>query len=42
MRGKPNFSDEIKRGAVAQITERRYPVPEVSQQLGVSPHSLYA
>ena len=40
--GKPNFSDEFKRDAVAQITERGYPVGEVSQRLGVSAHSLYA
>ena len=40
--GKGNFSDEFKRDAVAQITERGYPVAEVSQRLGVSPHSLYA
>ncbi|MET4596233.1 transposase [Sphingomonas sp. PvP107] len=40
--GKPNFSDEFKRDAVVQITERGYPVAEVSQRLGVSPHSLYA
>ncbi|EZP79903.1 Transposase [Novosphingobium resinovorum] len=40
--GKPNFSDEFKRDAVAQITERGYPVAEVSQRLGVSQHSLYA
>jgi len=40
--GKPNFSDEFKRDAVAQITERGYPVLEVSQRLGVSQHSLYA
>lgn len=40
--GKPNFSDEFKRDAVAQITERGYPVSEVSQRLGVSQHSLYA
>lgn len=40
--GKPNFSDEFKRDAVAQITERGYQVAEVSQRLGVSPHSLYA
>ncbi len=39
--GKPNFSDEFKRDAVAQITEHGYPVPEVSQRLGVSQHSLY-
>jgi transposase-like protein len=29
--GKPNFSDEFKRDAVAQITERGYPVAEVSE-----------
>ena len=33
--GKPNFSDEFKRAAVAQTTERGYPVAEVSQRLGV-------
>lgn len=37
-----NFSDEFKRDAVAQITERGYPVAEVSKRLGVSQHSLYA
>ncbi|GER08177.1 hypothetical protein JCM17843_24870 [Kordiimonadales bacterium JCM 17843] len=40
--GKTNFSDDFKRDAVLQITERGYPVPEVSQRLGVSPYSLYA
>jgi transposase len=40
--GKANFSEELKRDAVAQITERGYPVAEVSQRLGVSPYSLYA
>ncbi len=40
--GKGNFSDDFKRDAVAQITERGYPVAEVSQRLGVSQHSLYA
>lgn len=40
--GKPNFSDEFKRDAVAQIAERCYPMAEVSQRLGVSLHSLYA
>jgi len=40
--GKSSFSDDFKRDAVAQITERGYPVAEVSQRLGVSPHSLYA
>lgn len=33
---KVNFSDEFKRDAVAQITERGYPVAEVSQRLGVT------
>ncbi len=40
--GKANFSDDFKRDAVAQITERGYPVAEVSARLGVSQHSLYA
>lgn len=39
---KVNFSDQFKRDAVAQITERGYPVAEVSQRLGISQHSLYA
>jgi transposase len=38
---KSNFSEEFKRDAVRQITERGYPVAEVSHRLGVSPHSLY-
>ena len=40
--GTGNFSDEFKRDAVAQITERGCPVAEVSKRLGVSRHSLYA
>jgi len=40
--GKANFSDEFKRDAKAQITERGYRVAEVSERPGVSPHSLYA
>ena len=40
--GKPNFRDEFKRDAVAQIVERGYRFAEVSQRLGVSQHSLYA
>ena len=39
---RSNFSEDFKRDAVAQITERGYPASEVSQRLGVSPHSLYA
>ena len=38
---RKNYPDEFKRDAVAQITERGYPVAEVSQRLGVSAHSLY-
>lgn len=40
--GTGNFTDDFKRDAVAQITERGYPVKEVSERLGVSKHSLYA
>jgi transposase len=40
--GKVKFSDDFKRDAVHQITERGYPVTEVSQRLGVSQHSLYS
>ncbi len=36
------FSDEFKQDAVAQITERGYPVREVSERLGGSACSLYA
>lgn len=40
--GSGYFTDEFKRDAVAQTTERGYPVAEVSKRLGVSQHSLYA
>ena len=40
--GIGNFNDDFKRDAVTQITERGYPVAEVSKRLGVSQHSLYA
>ena len=39
--GTVNFSDEFKRYAVAQITERGYAVAEGSRRLGVSQHLLY-
>ena len=42
MLGTGNFTDEFKRDAVAQITERGYPAREVSARPGVSTHSLYA
>ena len=32
--GKGNFTEEFKRDAVRQNTERGYPVAEVSQRLG--------
>jgi len=38
---KTNFSEDFKRDAVRQTTERGYPVAEVSQRLGVSQRSLY-
>lgn len=40
--GKADFSVDFKRDAVAQLTERGYPVAEVSKRLGVSLHSLCA
>ena len=38
--GTVKFSDDFKRYAVAQITERGYAVAEGSRRLGVSQHSL--
>lgn len=40
--GTVNFTDEFKRDAVAQITERGHPIKEVLERLGVSLNSLYA
>ncbi|MFT7392077.1 MAG: transposase [Paracoccaceae bacterium] len=40
MRNTGRFSDNFKRDAVAQITERGYQVKEVLERLGVSQHSL--
>jgi transposase len=34
MMGTGNFTDDFKRDAVAQITERGYPAKEVSERLG--------
>lgn len=39
--GRGNFSEELKRDALAQITERGYPVGGISKRLGVSQHLLY-
>lgn len=41
MTSKP-YQAEFKAEAIKQITERGYPVAQVSQRLGVSRHSLYA
>jgi transposase-like protein len=35
--GTSNFSDDFKRDAVAQTTERSYPVSKVLKRLGVVP-----
>ena len=40
--GTSTFSDDFERDAVAQITERGYPVSAVSERLGVSKHALSA
>ena len=39
--GNARFSDEFKRDAVLQITERGYAVAEVAARLGISKYSLY-
>ena len=36
-----HYTDDFKRDAVRQITERGHSVAEVSSRLGVSTHSLY-
>jgi transposase len=41
MSGK-RFTEEFKKEAVKQVTERGYSVVEVSQRLGTTTHSLYA
>ena len=35
------FTEEFRVEAVKQITERGFAVKDVSERLGVSPHSLY-
>ena len=42
MTSSTKFSDDFKRDAVAQITERGYPVREVAARLVVSQYSLYS
>lgn len=36
------YTEEFKKEAVKQITERGYPVKEVARRLGTTTHSLYA
>lgn len=38
---RKRYTEEFKVEAVKQVTERGYPVAEVSGRLGVSQHSLY-
>lgn len=38
--GKTNFTEDFKRDAVVQITERGYPVADVAARLGISKYSL--
>lgn len=38
--GKANFTEDFKRDAVLQITERGCPVSEVAARLGISKYSL--
>jgi transposase len=39
--GKANFTEDFKRDAVLQVTERGYAVTEVATRLGISKYSLY-
>ena len=41
MSGQIRYSDEFKIDAVAQVTERGYPVKEVVERLGISTKSLH-
>ena len=40
-RGK-RYTEEFKREAVKQVTDRGYSVAEVAERLGTTTHSLYA
>ena len=40
--GEVRITEDFKIDAVPEITERGYPVREVSQRLVISTHSLYA
>ena len=41
MKGE-RYTEEFKKEAVKQVTERGYSVVEVASRLGTTPHSLYA
>ncbi len=41
MSGK-RFTEEFKKEAIKQITERGYSVAEVAERLGTTTHNLYA
>ena len=39
--GQQRYTDEFKREAVRQVTEKGHPVKEVAERLGMSIYSLY-
>ena len=39
---KKRYTEEFKKEAVKQVTERGYSVADVAQRLGTTTHSLYA
>ena len=41
MSGRIRYTEEFKRAAVAQVTERDYSVKDVASRLGVSTKSIY-
>lgn len=41
MKGK-RYSEEFKKEAVKQVTDRGYSVADIAKRLDVTPHSLYA
>lgn len=41
MSGRIRYTEEFKRDAVAQVTERGYSVQDVASRLGISTKSLY-
>jgi transposase-like protein len=42
MMSSKRYTDEFKKEAIKQVTERGYPASEVARRLGVTTHSLYA